>query len=129
MIQTNRVLVIDDDKDDQQFIRRAIHDLFPNMECISLSNGKDALKFIDENPPPPSYIFLDLNMPYLNGFEFLKEFKKERGNSETTVYIYSTSSNPRDKEKAKSLGADDYIVKFSDLNSLKAKLKNVIQAS
>ncbi len=129
MIQTNRVLVIDDDKDDQQFIRRAINDLFPNMECISLSNGKDALKFIDENPPPPSYIFLDLNMPYLNGFEFLKEFKKERGNSETTVYIYSTSSNPRDKEKAKSLGADDYIVKFSDLNSLKAKLKNVIQAS
>ncbi len=105
------------------------NDLFPNMECISLSNGKDALKFIDENPPPPSYIFLDLNMPYLNGFEFLKEFKKERGNSETTVYIYSTSSNPRDKEKAKSLGADDYIVKFSDLNSLKAKLKNVIQAS
>jgi DNA-binding response OmpR family regulator len=129
MIQINRVLVIDDDKDDQQFIRRAINDLFPNMECISLSNGKDALKFIDENPPPPSYIFLDLNMPYLNGFEFLKEFKKERGNIETTVYIYSTSSNPRDREKAKSLGADDYIVKYSDLNSLKARLKNVIQTS
>jgi DNA-binding response OmpR family regulator len=129
MIQINRVMVIDDDKDDQQFIRRAINDLFPNMECISISNGKDALKFIDENPPPPSYIFLDLNMPYLNGFEFLKEFKKERGNIETTVYIYSTSSNPRDKEKAKSLGADDYIVKYSDLNSLKARLKNVIQTS
>ena len=129
MIQINRVLVIDDDKDDQQFIRRAINDLFPNMECISISNGKDALKFIDENPPPPSYIFLDLNMPYLNGFEFLKEFKKERGNIETTVYIYSTSSNPRDREKAKSLGADDYIVKYSDLNSLKARLKNVIQTS
>jgi PleD family two-component response regulator len=129
MIQINRVLVIDDDKDDQQFLRKAINDLFPNMECVSISNGKEALKFIDENPPPPSYIFLDLNMPYLNGFEFLKEFKKERGNSETSVYIYSTSSNPRDKEKAKTLGADDYIVKFSDLNSLKAKLKTVIQAS
>jgi DNA-binding response OmpR family regulator len=128
-MQINRVLVIDDDKDDQQFLHKAIHELFPNMECISLSNGKEALKFIDENPPPPSYIFLDLNMPYINGFEFLKEFKKEKGNSETSVYIYSTSSNPRDKEKAKILGADDYIVKFSDLNSLKAKLKNVIQTS
>jgi DNA-binding response OmpR family regulator len=127
MKQINRVLVIDDDKDDQQFLHKAIHDLFPNMECISLSNGKEALKFIEENPPPPSYIFLDLNMPYLNGFEFLKEFKKEKGNSETSVYIYSTSSNPRDKEKAKSLGADDYIVKFTDLTSLKARLKNVIQ--
>ncbi|HTB25858.1 MAG TPA: response regulator [Puia sp.] len=127
MKQINRVLVIDDDKDDQQFLHKAIHDLFPNMECISLNNGKEALKFIEENPPPPSYIFLDLNMPYLNGFEFLKEFKKEKGNSETSVYIYSTSSNPRDKEKAKSLGADDYIVKFTDLTSLKARLKNVIQ--
>ena len=126
-MQKNRVLVIDDDNDDRQFLREAIYDLFPNLECISLSNGKEALKFIDENPPPPSYIFLDLNMPYLNGFEFLKEFKKERGNNETSVYVYSTSSNPRDKEKAKKLGADDYIVKFSDLSSLKAKLKNVIQ--
>lgn len=97
------------------------------MECITLNNGKEALKFINDNPPPPSYIFLDLNMPYINGFEFLKEFKKDKGNNETTVYIYSTSSNPRDKEKAKILGADDYIVKFSDLNALKLKLRNVIQ--
>ncbi len=129
MVQRKRVLVIDDDSDDRLFLREAINDLFPNMECISLNNGKEALKYIDENPPPPSYIFLDLNMPYLNGFEFLKEFKKERGFNETSVYIYSTSSNPKDKEKAKTLGADDYIVKFSDLNSLKVRLKKVIQAS
>jgi len=57
MKQINRVLVIDDDKDDQQFLHKAIHDLFPNMECISLSNGKEALKFIEENPPPPSYFW------------------------------------------------------------------------
>ena len=128
MIKKDRVLVIDDDSDDQLFLREAINDLFPNLECISINNGKDALKFIEENPPPPSYIFLDLNMPYLNGFEFLKEFKKKKGeNNQTNIYIYSTSSNPRDKEKAKSLGAEDYIVKFSNLNSLKVKLKNVIQ--
>jgi CheY-like chemotaxis protein len=129
MIQKNRVLLIDDDKDDQMFLRGAIHDLFPNMECISLNNGKEALQFIEKNPPPPLYIFLDLNMPYLNGFEFLKEFKKEKGNHNTSVYVYSTSSNPRDRIKAKNLGADDYIVKFSDLNSLKVKLKDVIQGS
>lgn len=125
----NRVLVIDDDSDDRLFLRQAINELFPNMECISLDNGKEALKFIDENPPPPSYIFLDLNMPYLNGFEFLKEFKKERGNDQTSVYVYSTSSNTRDREKAKSLGADDYIVKYTDLNSLKVKLRDVIKVS
>jgi DNA-binding response OmpR family regulator len=128
-MKKNRVLVIDDDSDDRLFLRQAINELFPNMECISIDNGKEALKFIDENPPPPSYIFLDLNMPFLNGFEFLKEFKKEKGNDQTSVFVYSTSSNNRDREKAKSLGADDYIVKYADLNSLKVKLRDVIKVS
>lgn len=124
----NRVLLIDDDKDDQLFLQEALNELFPNMECIPLDNGKTALDFIQKNPPPPRYIFLDLNMPYLNGFEFLKEFKKNKENRETTVYIYSTSSNVRDREKARILGADDYITKFSDFHSLKDKLKTVISS-
>jgi PleD family two-component response regulator len=124
----NRVLLIDDDKDDQQFLQDALNDLFPYMECISLSNGSMALDFIKTNPPPPRYIFLDLNMPFLNGFEFLKEFNKDSENSGTTVYIYSTSSNAKDKEKAKILGATDYITKFSDFHSLKNKLKTVISS-
>ncbi len=129
MKNNNRVLLGDDDLDDQMFLQEAINDLFPNMECITINNGKEALKFIEKNPPPPQYIFLDLNMPYLNGFEFLKEFKKEGDSIETTIYIYSTSSNPADKEKAKILGADDYIVKYSDLNALKVRLKKAIHAS
>jgi DNA-binding response OmpR family regulator len=129
MRKNNRVLLVDDDIDDQQFLREAINDLFPNLECIAINNGKEALRFIEENPPPPQYIFLDLNMPYVNGFEFLKEFKREDGNSETTIYIYSTSSNPTDREKARILGADDYIVKYSDFDALKIKLRKVIQPS
>ena len=129
MKNKNRVLLVDDDVDDQMFLQEAINDLFPNMECIAINNGKEALEFIEKNPPPPQYIFLDLNMPFVNGFEFLKEFKKEEDNIETTIYIYSTSSNPSDKEKAKILGADDYIVKYSDLNALKVRLKKVIHAS
>jgi len=129
MKENNRVLLVDDDADDQLFLREALNDLFPNLECIAINNGKEALRFIEENPPPPRYIFLDLNMPYVNGFEFLKEFKQEKRNSETTIYIYSTSSNPTDKEKARILGADDYIVKYSDPNALKIKLKNAIHQS
>lgn len=129
MKKNNRVLLVDDDKDDLMFLQEALTELFPNMECIALNNGKAALKFIEENPPPPLYIFLDLNMPYLNGFEFLKEFKKGVESSMTTIYIYSTSSNIKDKEKARYLGADDYIVKYADQNSLKDKLKDIIHSS
>jgi CheY-like chemotaxis protein len=126
--KNNRVMLLDDDQDDQLFLMEAINELFPNLECISISNGQAALDFIQKNPPPPQYIFLDLNMPYMNGFEFLKEFKKDRDSSQTTIYIYSTSSNSKDKERAKSLGAKDYITKFADINLLKTKLKSVIKS-
>jgi len=129
MQENNRVLLVDDDKDDQIFLREALNELFPNMECIAVNNGKAALDYIEKNPPPPQYIFLDLNMPYVNGFEFLEEFKKDKPENSTTVYIYSTSSNPRDKEKAKILGADDYITKISDFNMLKIRLKNIVQSA
>jgi len=127
MVRNNRVLVVDDDTDDQLFLQETINELFPNMECIAVNNGKAALEFIEKNPPPPLYIFLDLNMPYLNGFEFLKEFKKDNPTDQTHIFIYSTSSNIKDKEKAKSLGAKEYITKFSDRHSLRVKLRNVMQ--
>src|SRR5579862_1013839 len=128
MVQNNRVLLIDDDQDDQLFLSEALNELFPNLECISINNGKSALEFIEKNPPPPRYIFLDLNMPYLNGFEFLEEFRKEKGNQNTSVYVYTTSSNKKDKEIAKSLGVTDYITKFADSGLLKDRLRHVMQA-
>src|SRR5664279_2073600 len=119
MKMNNQVLLIDDDKDDQLFLREALNELFPNMHCIAVNNGKAALDYIEKNPPPPRYIFLDLNMPYINGFEFLEEFKKDNPNNKSTIYIYSTSSNPKDRERAINLGADEYITKFSDFDLLK----------
>jgi CheY-like chemotaxis protein len=124
-----RVLIIDDDKDDQYFLLEALKELYPSLQCSAVNNGKEALEFIEQNPPPPAYIFLDLNMPFLNGFEFLREFKKDKANNETTIYIYSTSSHPTDKEISKNLGASDYITKMSDLTKLKSKLKTAISLS
>ena len=128
MVQNNRVLLIDDDEDDQLFLSEALNELFPNLECISISNGKSALEFIEKNPPPPRYIFLDLNMPYLNGFEFLEEFRKEKGSQNTHVYVYTTSSNKKDKEIAKTFGVADYITKFADADLLKDRLRHVMRA-
>jgi CheY-like chemotaxis protein len=62
-----------------------------------------------------------------DGFEFLKEFKKDNPRVQTHIFIYSTSSNFKDREWAKSLGAKDYITKFSDLHSLKVKLRDIMQ--
>ncbi|HKO80097.1 MAG TPA: response regulator [Chitinophagaceae bacterium] len=121
-----RILVIDDDKEDQAFLIDSIKELYPSYQCHAADNGQEALDYIKQNPPPPTYIFLDLNMPLVNGFEFLKEFKKDKNNKDSTVIIYSTSSHPRDKEISMDLGASAYITKISDTEKLKMRLKSVI---
>jgi CheY-like chemotaxis protein len=125
----NRVLLVDDDEDDKLFLTEALNEVFPVLECISVNNGKSALEFIEKNPPPPRYIFLDLNMPYVNGFEFLEEFRKEEGSHHTKVFVYTTSSSKLDRETAKKMGVKEYITKFTDLQLLKDRLKHVLHNS
>ena len=126
MLNNARILIVDDDKDDQLFLIDSIKELYPSFQCDVADNGQEALEYIINNPPP-AYIFLDLNMPLVNGFEFLKEFKKDKNNNETAVVIYSTSSHPSDRDITMDLGAADYIIKMSDAENLKLILKKVIQ--
>ncbi len=54
-----------------------INELYPKANNVTADNGKEALDYIENNPPPPPLIFLDLNMPLVNGFEFLVAYKKK----------------------------------------------------
>ena len=125
MLNTPRILVIDDDKEDQSFLIDSLNELYPFYQCHAADNGQEALEYIKQNPPPPAYIFLDLNMPLVNGFEFLQEFRKQENNKDSIIIIYSTSSHPKDREISMSLGASAYITKMSDSEKLKTRLKSV----
>lgn len=127
MLKNAKILVVDDDKDDQLFLIETIQELYPSFHCAIADNGQEALDYLHKNLPLPAYIFLDLNMPLVNGFEFLKEFKKYNNNNETSVIIYSTSSHPKDREISRDLGAADYIIKMYDADLLKLKLTTVIE--
>jgi len=126
MKSKQRILVVDDDKDDQSFLLEAIKELFPSFICELANNGKEALEHINNNPPPPDYIFLDLNMPLVNGYEFLKAFKKDHSGSHSKVIVYSTSSHPQDRAITKDLGATEYITKLTDFGKLKQMLREVL---
>jgi CheY-like chemotaxis protein len=126
MIRQSKILIVDDDKDDQSFLSDVIAELYPSIKCKVASNGQEALEYIAADPPPPDLIFLDLNMPVLNGFEFLRDYRTIYDLKKSKVIIYSTSSNPRDKEITKNLGAAEYITKMADYDKLKTKLKQVV---
>lgn len=121
------ILIIDDDADDRELLIEALQDIDPSSDCLTAINGQDGLVKLDTKSIPfPSLIFLDLNMPRIDGRKFLMHIKRDPNLSSIPVIIYTTSSNPNDIEDMAQLGATDYLVKQFDYSILKEKLRNIL---
>ncbi|WP_405412223.1 response regulator [Maribacter sp. Asnod1-A12] len=110
--------IIDDDPIFVYGTKRIIKEIDFSESIIVYNNGQDALDGLMQaciaNEPLPDVIFLDLNMPILNGWEFLDEFKecKSKRSEKIIIYIISSSVDPRDLEKVKDYEqVDTYILK------------------
>lgn len=109
------VLLVDDDSIFQMLGTKALHRVGVSDTRIQKAlNGKQALELL-KNPeaPRPNVILLDLNMPVMNGFEFLEAFNNltpaER--DDTKIVIVTSSESDTDIRKAKELGATEYLIK------------------
>ncbi len=122
-----KILIVDDDVEDREFLIETINELYPQAYNVTADNGKEALDYIENHPPPPALIFLDLNMPFVNGFEFLKAYKKNPKHSNSQVIIYTTSSTSREKAVTKELGASAFITKVGDINLLKKNIQQAVE--
>lgn len=113
-----KLFLIDDDEDDQFFFKEAVKSINPTLDCETAMNGKIALDKFKVSTALPDLIFVDLNMPVMNGYDFLIEIKKENELKKIPVGILSTSNNIRDKELTKNLGAIFFFTKPNDLKVL-----------
>ena len=126
MEQPKTLFIIDDDEDDQLFLHEAIHDLNIPIDFFYANNGETAIQLLKgEDIPVPDYIFLDLNMPKLNGKECLIEIKKLRKYANVPIIIYTTSSNQRDKQEIMELGAHYFLTKPTRISELCSRLLDV----
>jgi CheY-like chemotaxis protein len=108
------VLIVDDDEDDRELFCAAVHEIDSKIDCIMARNGEEALRGLRmASIPKPNLIFLDLNMPRVNGVQCLKELKKDHALRDIPVIIYTTSKLQEDKELTSSLGAVGFITKPS----------------
>jgi CheY-like chemotaxis protein len=122
----NKILLVDDDVDDHLFFKEAIELINPSLQCDTATNGQLALDKLKVSTSLPDIIFLDLNMPIMNGFDFLIQIKKENQLNKIPVGIFTTSNILRDKELTKEFGAQFFLTKPNDFQVLRKKLQQIL---
>jgi CheY-like chemotaxis protein len=122
-----RCLLIDDDTDDQEIFHMAIAGLAMDVECTVANDCLEALQILQNAASiPPDYIFLDINMPRMNGVQCLREIKTFGHIHGTQIYMFSTTSERKLIDLCIKIGASDFIVKPSGLSALTERLRQVV---
>ena len=120
--------LVDDDLDDHEIFQIALENLDVNIELRTAFDGRDALDRLEKDVLfLPDYIFLDLNMPRLNGLQCLHELKKTERLKNIPVIIYTTSSEERHKSQSIDLGAQEFITKPANVDELSQKLSYIFK--
>tara|TARA_R110002020_G_scaffold348915_10_gene562566 strand:- start:676 stop:1086 length:411 start_codon:yes stop_codon:yes gene_type:complete len=127
MLNRKYFLIVDDDADDREFFKEAVTQLNSSVIVKEAEDGEVALTLLAEDRDHlPDYIFLDLNMPRKDGRAVLKALKDDPEFRKIPVFILSTSSDPKDKEDARLLGANSFITKPYQLKEWNIKIQSVL---
>ncbi|MCC6385002.1 MAG: response regulator [Bacteroidia bacterium] len=117
------ILHIEDDVVDAMVMERALKKLDLNYKLFKATNGIEALEMLrGENgkakiDPLPKIILLDLNMPKMNGIEFLKELRADPKLRHIAVFVMTTSSDEQDRTEAHNFNVAGYMIKPLSLES------------
>lgn len=108
---TLKILLIEDDTIEVMKLKRAIKKLEMKHDILEAKNGEEAITILKESETLPDIILLDLNMPKINGIEFLKILKEDDRLLYLPTIILTTSSNRKDVLECYKHGVAGYIIK------------------
>ena len=115
MKSNSPILLVEDDKIDALTVKMALKEIKVSNEIIHVTNGLEALDYLnDKSNTRPCIILLDLNMPKMNGIEFLEERIKSEELTTTPVIVLSTSKADSDKLATFKLHIAGYMIKPVD---------------
>jgi CheY-like chemotaxis protein len=114
-LSSKPILLVEDDIIDALTVKRALGDLKVTNQLVIRENGEEALAYLnDAHNSRPAIILLDLNMPRMNGLEFLKVVKHDNKVKQIPVVVLTTSREEYDRMESFSLGIAGYMVKPVD---------------
>lgn len=127
--ETLKIFLIDDNEDDILLMKIALKNADIKNEINIANTGKDAISKINEicktKELLPDIIFLDINLPKLNGIDVLKEIKRNGLISEIPVVIFTSSDSKLDMDFCYELGADLYVKKPNNINEYKIIMQQI----
>jgi CheY-like chemotaxis protein len=122
------ILYIDDDADDAYIMKEALQYLDKSIECITFEKGTEAINYMLHASTLPDYIFLDINMPQMDGKECLIRIKEEQRLKHIPVVMCSTAFQTKEMKSYFDLGVLDFIVKPNNLETFNASLRSILKS-
>jgi CheY-like chemotaxis protein len=115
MQSSKPILLIEDHSVDVMTVKRAFKELDVTNELISAGDGEEALEYLNNHDAiRPCVILLDLNMPRMNGMEFMRIAKADESLKTIPIIVFTTSNTEQDITQSFELGAAGYMVKSVD---------------
>lgn len=116
------ILVIEDEPGDILLIKQTLaRERVPNSIRVAV-DGKQAASILEDEQFKPDVVILDLNLPKLSGLGFLQGYRPD-----APVIVFTSSSNPHDRERALELGAKEYIQKPTNLNEYSRIVSQIVR--
>src|SRR5690606_23188999 len=127
-INTLDIACADDDQDDRMLFKEALEEVRANTNLSLFKNGKELMDYLTlPNIQLPAIVFMDLNMPIINGLQCLTEIRSNAKLKNLIVAIYSTSSSENDIGETFINEANIYINKPNNFGALKKAIGKILQ--
>ena len=124
MSKKNTILIVDDEPDIVNLTEKFLE--LDSYKIFTCSNGKEAIKIVEDKYKEIVLILCDIMMPGLSGFEVLRSIRSKDAYKNIRVILFTVKSFKEDIEKGKELGADGYITKPFSGNELRDYIKKVL---
>ena len=127
MQDSKPILLVEDDSVDVMTVKRALRDVHVTNQLVHSSNGEEAMEYLrNESNRKPYVILLDLNMPKMNGIEFLRTIKSDEVLKKIPVVVLTTSKDEQDIAESFRLGVAGYMVKSVDYESSVETIRTIV---